>query len=103
MSTRKEFIAAAATAPLLAAAPSSPPAATPSPAPAATPKKRQISQAARALAARMRSFDASLSDKELEQIAGGIDDNLKLGDRVNPHGTAIKNWDEPASEFEVPA
>lgn len=101
MSTRKQFIAAAASVPLLAAAPPSPqPTASTSP----TPKpKRQISEAAKALAAQMRSFDPGLSDKELEQIAAGIDDNLHVGARVNPRGTALKNWDEPVTIFEVPA
>lgn len=50
----------------------------------------------------MRKFDAQLSDKDLETIAAGIDDNLKIGSRVNPHGTALKNWDEPVTTFEVP-
>lgn len=51
----------------------------------------------------MREFDPSLSDKQLEDIAAGIDGNLKIGNRVNPKGQALKNWDEPATEFEVPA
>lgn len=93
MSTRKAFIAAAAAVPLVAAAPS--------PAPTSTPKKREISEAAKALAARMRRFDSALSDKELEEIAAGIDGNLKAGEAVNPHGTALKNWDEPVTVFEV--
>lgn len=99
MSTRKAFIAAAASVPLLAAVP----AAEHSPVPTPTPKKPEISEAARALAARMRRFDSALSDKELEEIAAGIDGNLKIGERVNPHGTALKNWDEPVTIFEVEA
>lgn len=101
MSTRKQFIAAAAAVPLIAAAPSPQPAA---PAPTATPspKPRQISDAAKALAAQMRKFDANLSDKDLEEIAAGIDDNLIVGGRVNPHGTYLKNWNEPVTIFEVP-
>src|SRR5579884_3253625 len=99
MSTRKAFIAAAASVPLIAAAPPSPAPSTPSP----SPKPRQISEAARGLAAQMRKFDPHLSDKELEDIAAGIDGNLQVGARVNPHGTALKNWDEPVTIFEVPA
>lgn len=99
MSTRKNFITAAVSVPLLAAAP----AADRSPAPTPTPKKREISQAAQALAARMRRFDSALSDKELEEIAAGIEGNLKVGDKINQHGTALKNWDEPVTIFEVEA
>lgn len=100
MSTRKAFIAAAASTGLIAAAPAPPPAppsATPS------PKPRQVSPAARELAAQMRKFDPALSDKEIEEIAAGIDGNLKVGAGVNPHGTALKNWDEPVTIFEVQA
>jgi hypothetical protein len=101
LSTRKAFLAAAASVPLIAAAPAASPA--PAPAPTPTPKKRQISEAARALAAEMRRFDPSLTDKDLEEIAAGIDDNFRVGNRVNPHGTFLKNWDEPVTIFEVPA
>lgn len=100
MSTRKDFLTAAAAVPLIAAAPPSPQPTAPGPTP--SPKKPQISEAARALAARMRQFDSSLSDKEIEEIAAGIDDNLKAGSRINPHGTLLKNWDEPVTTFEVP-
>ena len=99
MSTRKQFIAAAASVSLVAAAPAQ----TPAPNPTPSPKPRQISDAAKALAAHMRTFDAALTEKEVEQIAAGIDDNLKVGARVNPHGTALKNWDEPVTIFEVPS
>lgn len=95
MSTRKQFLAAAASVPLLAASP------TPAPTTAPTPNKREISQAARALAAQMRQFDPAITDKQLEDIASGIDYNLRVGNRVNPHGTALKNWDEPVTVFEV--
>jgi hypothetical protein len=100
MSTRRDFLAAAASVPLLAAAPPSPQPTAPAPTP--TPSAKKTSEAARALALNMREFDANLSDADIEKIAAGIDDNLKLGSRVNPHGTALKNWDEPATEFEVP-
>lgn len=90
MSTRKGFLAAAASTALLAA--------TPAPRPSPKP-----SDAARALAERMRAFDSNLTDKELDAIARGIDGNLKLGNSINPKGAVLKNWDEPAAEFEVPA
>jgi hypothetical protein len=51
----------------------------------------------------MRKFDAALSDKQIEQIAEGIDYNLRLGNGVNRKGEALKNWDEPVTVFEVPA
>ena len=98
MSTRKQFIAAAAAVPLVAAAPSPQPAA-PAPTPTPSPKPRQISEAAKALAAQMRKFDSKLSDKEIEEIAAGIDGNLKIGGAVNPHGTYLKNWNEPVTVF----
>lgn len=98
MSTRKQFLAAAAAVPLVAAAP---PPAAPEPTPTPTPKKRQISAAAKALAQNMRKFDSALTDKEIEEIAGGIDYNLRVGDRVNPNGTTLKNWDEPVTVFVV--
>jgi hypothetical protein len=51
----------------------------------------------------MRKFDANLTEKDIQTIASGIDYNLKLGERVNPKGRALKNWDEPDSLFEVGA
>lgn len=98
MSTRKEFIAAAASVPLVAAAPPSPHPAPPTPSP--KPKK-QASQTAKALAAQMRAFDKNLTHKEIDTIAAGIDGNLAIGQTINPHGTALKNWDEPVTTFEV--
>ena len=97
--TRKNFLAAAASVPLLGAAPSP----KPEPQVTATPKQPQISAAASALAERMKQFDPSLSDKQIEDIAEGIDGNLGVGKRVNPHGTFLKNWDEPVTAFEVPS
>jgi hypothetical protein len=101
MTTRKQFIAGAASVPLIAAAPPSAQPASPTPSP--SPNKRRVSAAARALAEQMRAFDSGLSDKEIETIATGIDGNLKVGEKVNPHGTALKNWDEPVTIFEVPS
>lgn len=101
MPTRRNFIAATAAVPLLAA---SPPTAAPSsaPSPAASPSKKKVSALAREFAAKMRAFDPQLTDKHLQDIAAGIDDTLKTGERINPKGRALKNWDEPVPFFEVP-
>ena len=50
----------------------------------------------------MREFDPSLSDKELDTIAAGIDGNLEVGPAINRKGRVLKNWDEPVTTFEVP-
>ncbi len=50
----------------------------------------------------MREYDPHLTEKQLHDIAGGIDDNLKVGARINPKGRALKNSDEPATTFAVP-
>lgn len=49
----------------------------------------------------MRVFDPALTGAQIETIAEGIEDNLKTGSRINPKGKALKNWDEPATIFEV--
>ncbi len=98
MSTRKHFITAIASVPLIAAAPPSPmPSATASPA-----QKRKVSDFARAFAERMRAFDPRLTPGQLHDIARGIDDNVGAGERANPKGRALKNWDEPVTTFQVP-
>lgn len=97
-STRRSFLAAAASGALVAAAPASP---QPSGSSSPSPKPEKISDAARALASSMRKFDPDLSDKAVETIAQGIDGNLKLGQAIDPKGRALKNWDEPASTFEA--
>jgi hypothetical protein len=74
------------------------PSATPSPA-----SKHKPSQLALDFAARMRQFDPSLTDSDLEKIAAGIDGNFKGGQAVNPKGRELKNWDEPVTVFEVPS
>lgn len=99
MPTRKLFIAAAAGVPLLAASPAPPPGKTSAP-PTPAPKSK-TSPLAREFAARMRGFDPGLSDKQIDTIAAGIDENLKAGSRINPKGRVLKNWDEPATTFEV--
>jgi hypothetical protein len=110
VTTRKQFVAAAAvsatslvavpavaqTTPTGAAPPKSKP--SPSPKPAT-----EISPAARDLAQSMRTFEPQLTDEQIETIAGGIQGNLDLGRRVNPHGTLLKNWNEPATIFKVDA
>jgi hypothetical protein len=101
LKTRKQFIAvAAAGAGALLAAPAG--AQTPPmPAPTATPPPKKVSEAATALAARMRAFDPKLTDEELATIAEGIDGNLQIGRGLNPKGTAIPNSVEPAASFKV--
>lgn len=108
MTTRKQFVAAAAvSATSLVALPAvaqtaptgvAPPKSTPSPSPKPPAK---IAPAARDLAQSMRTFEPQLTDAQIESIAQGIDGNLKLGRYVNPHGTLLKNWNEPATSFKV--
>jgi hypothetical protein len=92
---RSTFVAAAAAMGTLGATPSPPPH-PPQPSPSPTP-----SPSARDFAMRMRAFDPQLSNAELEAIATGIDGNWKLGDSINPKGTALQNWDEPTPSFRV--
>lgn len=103
MSTRKSFLGAAASlGAAMAAARGGAAAATPSPqpVPAATPVKPP-SEAARAFALRMRSFDPKLTDAEVDTIAHGIDDAWSVGNRVNAKGKALRNSDEPDPSFSV--
>jgi len=99
LKTRKQFLAAAVSAGALLAAPAGAQT-TAAPAPAPTPA-RKASDAAAALAARMRAFDPNLTDEELATIAEGIDGNFQIGRAVNPKGTAIANSIEPATSFSV--
>ncbi len=107
MRSRKDFIAAAASVGALFAA--APAAAAPTevkPVPSPTPKPKappKISEVARAFANQMRDYDPTLTDKEVQGIAEGMDYNLGLGKRINPKGTALKNGDEPIVIFEVNA
>jgi len=98
LKTRKQFIAAAVSAGAILAAPAGAQT-TPTPTPSPAPKKP--SDAATALAARMRAFDPKLADEELRTIAEGIDGGLQIGRAVNPKGTSIPNSVEPATSFKV--
>jgi hypothetical protein len=101
LKTRKQFIAvAAAGAGALLAAPASAQT-SPMPAPSAAPAPKKASEAATALAARMRAFDPKLTDEELATIAEGIDGNLQIGRGLNPKGKSIPNSVEPATSFKV--
>lgn len=104
MSTRKSFLGAAASlgAAVAAARGGAIAASSPQPAPSATPVKPP-SEAARAFALRMRSFDAKLTDAEIDTIAHGIDDAWSVGNRVNAKGKALRNGDEPDPAFSVRA
>ncbi len=106
MADRRSFLGAvsgAAASVLLAGpaeaqapAPAAPPgSALPSPRPSAKP----ASALAVAAAAAMRRFDPQLGDADLDTIAHGIDDNRREGGRLNPHGTALKNGEEPVLHF----
>jgi hypothetical protein len=78
------------------------PSAAPSPRPSASPKPP--SAVAAAVAASMRRFDANLSDKDLDTIAHGIDDNRRGAVRLNPKkATTLKNADEPVTRFSARA
>ena len=112
MATRKAFLVSIAAGSAAVATPaggaanaaaSASPAPTPNvtPPPKATPTPKPPSPAATAWAARMREFDKTLSDEELESIATAIDQSYDLGGAINPKGRRLKNSDEPVSPFEV--
>ncbi len=107
MKSRKDFIAAVASAGALVAGAASPlgarAATEPTPMPTPSPKPSKISDTAKAMAAKMRAYDPQLTDKQISDIAEGMDFYMGLGTRVNPKGTALKNSDEPATIFEVRA
>jgi hypothetical protein len=104
-STRKIFLSAtaAAGAAILVARESASPvaaatAATPSPAPTPTPPP---SPAAQAFAQRMRAFDATLSDKQIQDIAGGIQGEWTLGAGLRTKAHPLVNGDAPDPQFAV--
>lgn len=79
------------------------PAGTAAPSPHASATPKPASAAARAQAETMRTFDAQLSDAQLEKIARGIDGLADEGRQLNPRGTRLKNGDEPVTRFGVEA
>jgi hypothetical protein len=114
MSDRRSFLGAvsgvaatvllAAKADAQAPAPQAPPktsplpSAQPVPKPSASPKPASALAAATALS--MRRFDPNLTDKDLDTIAHGIDDNRRGAVRLNPNkATVLKNADEPVTRF----
>ncbi len=101
-STRKEFLAAAGLvgASLLAPTAAHADTPTPAPSPSATPAP---SPAARAFAQRMKAFDATLTDAQLENIAGDVEQLYELGGQLRPKGHGLVNADPPAPQFEVGA
>jgi len=105
MKSRKDFIATVAGAGALYAAVATPritqAAAEATPLPSPTPSPKPPSEDARAFAAKMRAFDPALTDKQLSDIAGGIDFYRGVGQRINPKGKALKDSAEPATRFEV--
>jgi hypothetical protein len=91
---------AQATAPQAPPKTSPPPSAQPSPKPSSSPKPATALAAATALS--MRRFDPNLTDKDLDTIAHGIDDNRRGAARLNPNkATSLKNGDEPVTRFSV--
>jgi len=91
-------VKAEAQAPAPSAPPASPP---PTPAPSTSPKP--ASALAVAVAVSMRRFEPGLSDKDVDTIAHGIDDNRRGAARLNPRkATALKNADEPVTRFAAP-
>ncbi|MDE2481048.1 MAG: hypothetical protein KGN02_02515 [bacterium] len=101
-STRKQFLAAAGLvgASLLAPTSVEAQASSPSPAPSATPAP---SPAAQAFAQRMKSYDASLSDAQIDEIAANVDQLFGLGKDLRPKGHQLVNGDPPTPQFEVGA
>lgn len=109
MSSRKHFlVATASVSAALAASPiasraqsGGAPQAPPSPAPSASATPTP-SSAARAMAARIAHFDPTLTPKEIESIAAGIEQTYQLGDTLNPKGAVLKNSDAPLPGFDIP-
>ena len=91
MKSRKEFLVTAGATALLGAAGSPTPSPTPTPPP---------SSAARELALRMRKFDSSLTDAQIDAIAEGIDQGFAAGETIRAHH-ALRNGDGPSPEFSV--
>ena len=75
--------------------------AAPSPAPSGSASPKPITAAARAQAEAMRAFDPHLSDAQVEIIGRGIDDANAAAAKLNPHGTLLKNGDEPVTQLHL--
>jgi hypothetical protein len=79
------------------------PAGSPPPSPAPSTSPKPPSALAVAIAASMRRFEPNLSDKDVDTIAHGIDDNRRGAARLNPRkATGLKNADEPVTRFAAP-
>jgi hypothetical protein len=52
-----------------------------------------------ATAATFRTFDAQLTDDDLQKIAQAIDDNRHAGGALNPAKKPLANGDEPVTRF----
>jgi hypothetical protein len=64
---------------------------------AATPTPPR-SSAAQQFSLTMRRFDSSLTDKQIHDIAKGIDDGWKAGRKLHK---GLSNGDPPSPEFEI--
>jgi len=95
MRSRKEFLVTAGAAAAASLAPESSIAATPAPAPTATPTP---SPAGREFALRMRRFDPSLTDAQIDAIAAGVDQSFEAGKTIRRHHE-LQNSDGPTPEF----
>ena len=51
----------------------------------------------------MRAFDPALTDDEVTTIARGIDADRATAAQLNPKKKRLRNGDEPAVRFTVPA
>ncbi len=59
------------------------------------------SEIARALAADVRRFDASLTAEQLDRIARGIDEQRALGAQLAPKKKPLPNGTEPLTAVRV--
>lgn len=85
-----------------APAPVAAPASSPPPSPAPSAAAKPPSALGAAIAATMTRFDPKLSDKDLDAIARGIDDNRRGAAKLNPNKARdLKNADEPVVHFSV--
>ena len=94
MKTRKAFLSTAVAGAAFAA-PASVFGASPSPSPSPPPSSSALD-----FASRMRAFDSTLTDAQIDDIAAGIDQAWGLGkDLRKKH--PLKNDDAPSPQFEV--